>query len=93
MRGDGPPATAPRLDVNDDESDYLRDAAGNATGGIRTPYVDVPTAILSGLGNSGGGFCFLFGTTQLFTEEQMVNLYGDRPELCERGNGIGQCRR
>ncbi len=39
-----------------------RTRLGNVHGGIRTPHVDVPTAVLSGLGNSGGdGLGFLAG--------------------------------
>jgi hypothetical protein len=63
--------------VTDDQSDFLRDALGNVTGGIRTPYVDGASAILSGTGNSGGGFCPLFGTTSLFSAAEMATLYVD----------------
>jgi hypothetical protein len=77
IRGGGAPAGAPRLDVTDDQSDFLRDALGNVTGGIRTPYVDAASAILSGSGNSGGGFCGLFGTTALFSAAEMASLYVD----------------
>jgi hypothetical protein len=72
------PPTAPRLDLNDDESAFLLDEFGNVTGGIRTPYVDAPSAILSGEGQGGGGFCFLFGTTQLFTPAELASLYVDQ---------------
>ena len=41
---------------------YVLDANG-VRGGIRTPAVDAPVAALSGLGQSGTTFCFLFGTT------------------------------
>ena len=71
------PTEAPRLELNDDQSDYLKDINGNAIGGIRTPYVDAPVAILAGDGQSGESFCFLFGTTFLFTPEQMASLYVD----------------
>jgi hypothetical protein len=77
IRGGEAPANAPRLDVTDDQSDFLRDALGNVTGGIRTPYVDAASAILSGTGNSGGGFCGLFGTTALFSAAEMATLYVD----------------
>jgi hypothetical protein len=77
MRNGEAPPSAPRLDVSDDSSDFVRDALGNVTGGIRTPYVDTPSAILSGTGNTGGGFCGLFGTTALFDASQMASLYVD----------------
>jgi hypothetical protein len=74
--GQAPPS-ADRLDVTDDQSAFLIDGNGNVTGGIRTPYVDAPSAILSGIGNTGGGFCRLFGTTSLFSAAQMASLYVD----------------
>jgi hypothetical protein len=72
------PPIAPRLDLNDDASEYLLDDLGNVTGGIRTPYVDAPSAILSGEGQSGESFCFLFGTSQLFSAAEMASLYIDQ---------------
>lgn len=71
------PPSAARLDVTDDQSAFLTDGNGIVTGGIRTPYVDEPSAILSGIGNTGGGFCGLFGTTSLFSAAQMASLYVD----------------
>jgi hypothetical protein len=70
-----PPARAPRLEVDGEE--FVLDEHGNVLGGIRTSYVDVPIATLSGLGQSGGGFCFIFGTTDLFDEAQLDELYPD----------------
>jgi len=55
------PESRPTLDINN--SAFALDAKGNVTGGIRTPHVDVPVAILSGLGQTGSVFCGLFGTT------------------------------
>jgi len=49
------------LNVNTDV--FALDAKGNATGGIRTPQVDVPVATLSGLGQTASASCRLFGTT------------------------------
>lgn len=48
---------------------------GNATGGIRSPWVDVPTSKLSGLGQPAGGFAFLFGTTEPFDADKLAKLY------------------
>ena len=72
-----PPAESPLLEANDDGSDYLYDDLGNALGGIRTPYVDAPSAVLRGEPNEGNSFCRLFGTTALFSAAQMASLYGD----------------
>jgi hypothetical protein len=71
------PVNSPQLVTNDDNSDYVYDDLGNALGGIRTPYVDAPSAILRGEPNTGNGFCRLFGTTALFSAAQMASLYVD----------------
>lgn len=78
-----PPPRAPRLELStSDPVQYATDAQGNARGGIRTPAVDAPVAVLGGLGNSGTGpvgqFCRLFGTTVPLTPEQLVTHYGDQ---------------
>jgi hypothetical protein len=77
------PVSSPLLVSNDDNSDYVYDDLGNALGGIRTPYVDAPSAILRGEPNTGNGFCRLFGTTSLFSGEQMASLYVDEAGYVE----------
>jgi hypothetical protein len=76
-----PPPTMPQLTVNADLTGFEEDANGNALGGVRTPHVDVPVAKLSGLGQVGTGFCFLFGTTTPFTEAQLARLYVDKADF------------
>jgi len=66
---------APRLAIAADGAGFKLDEHGNAIGGVRTPWVDVPTAILSGLGQSGGVFGFLFGTTKPFETAKLAELY------------------
>lgn len=83
IRGGEPPPVAPRLDLNNDDSDFLRDANGNSTGGIQTPFTDAASAVLSGTGNTGDGFCRLFGTTALFPPQQMASLYVDEAGYTE----------
>jgi hypothetical protein len=51
------------------------DANGNIKGGIRTPWVDVPTSKLTGYGNSGSPAAILFGTAEPFTPAQLAKLY------------------
>jgi hypothetical protein len=70
--------SADRLEVNDSATAFVLDDAGNVRGGIRTPYVDTPAARLSGEGQAGGSFCFLFGTTELFDAATMASRYVDR---------------
>lgn len=51
------------------------DDNGNVRGGIRTPWVDVPTAVLSGLAQEGPGFARLFGSTEPFAADRLEVLY------------------
>jgi hypothetical protein len=70
------PPIAPRLQTTGvSPVVFATDANGNVLGGIRTPAVDAPVATLSGLGQSGSQFCFLFGTTRPFTPSQLAALY------------------
>jgi hypothetical protein len=69
------PPTADRITLTDNPVMVARDSLGNAQGGIRTPYVDVPVATLSGEGGAGFSFCRLFGTTELFDAGTLGSLY------------------
>lgn len=74
------PPKAPRIKVNDAGDGIERDALGNALGGIRSPYLDVPTAVLSGENASvrdDGGICFLVGKTALFDAATLQARYAD----------------
>jgi hypothetical protein len=74
-----PPAVAPRLETTSTQPvQYALGADGNVLGGIRTPAVDAPVATLSGRGQAGAMFCFLFGTTTPFSAEQLVARYQDQ---------------
>jgi hypothetical protein len=71
------PAQAPRLEVEAEGEAMARlkrDQYGNALGGIRSPYVDVPIARFSGDGK-GSVLCLLFGTTTPFDAERLAQLY------------------
>jgi len=72
-----PPPSAPLLETVSagNSVDFVLDGVGNVLGGIRTPWVDVPVATHSGLGQTGGGFCFLFGTTELLDAPTLASLY------------------
>jgi hypothetical protein len=73
----GTPPPGSRWIENDpnDELMLLRDEAGNVRGGVRTPWVDVPLAVLSGQGGDGDMFLPLFGTTIPFDQGQVKRLY------------------
>jgi hypothetical protein len=51
------------------------DEHGIVRGGLRTPWVDVPTAVLSGVGAAGAGFTMLFGVTRPFDRDTLASLY------------------
>jgi hypothetical protein len=72
------PARANRLAAGNDNTLFQLDHAGNAKGGVRTPYVDSPAAVLSGEINEGESFCRLFGTTDVFDAANMASLYVDK---------------
>jgi hypothetical protein len=73
--GSAPPA-APRLDLTAGGTDFCRDKTGVATGGIRTPWTDVPAAVLSGVGQTGSNiFAFLFGVTRPLDPDLLAALY------------------
>ena len=57
---------------------FVVDERGNARGGVRTAWVDVPVATLTGNPPGGGSFCGLFGTTELFDDATLAELYPDK---------------
>jgi Alpha/beta hydrolase domain len=67
------PPSADRLDV-DGNGNLVVDALGLARGGVRTPWVDVPTRVLSGLGQPGG-MSELFGTTATIDPARLTDRY------------------
>jgi hypothetical protein len=76
--GEAPPA-APRLALaTEDPPVIARDEHGNALGGIRTPFVDVPVSALSGAPAPGQPpFCSSFGSTIPFDAATLARLYPD----------------
>lgn len=81
-----PPPEASRLDViTDTPMRFAVDAHGNAMGGIRTPWMDVPTATLSGLTTEEGFLTRLLGTTHRFPSDVIERLYpGGRDDYAAR---------
>lgn len=72
-----PPRQSPRLAVASPTS-YVTDKNGEAVGGIRTPQVAAPIAVVNGTGDTsdtGGGFCKIFGTTIPFSQAKLAKLY------------------
>ena len=83
VRGGPPPPLSPLLDVDpDDHMRLITDGSGIARGGIRTGWVDVPVAALSGIAPDGApGVGVLLGTTRVFDEAEIARRYpGGRDE-------------
>ena len=93
VAGHGAPPPAPRLELASDGRDLVRDDLGIAAGGIRTPWTDVPAAILSGTGQAGELFAFLFGTTRPIRADVLTALYpGGLPDYLGRFEAaLGGC--
>ena len=70
------PATSPRIET-DDGGEIVRDEAGIAVGGIRTPPVDAPTSVLTGTNPTDSVICSLFGSTTPLTAAQLAERYPD----------------
>ena len=70
-RGIAPPHADPILVQN---GAPVLDAFGNVTGGLRSPFLDVPTSTWFG-SSTGASFCFIAGHEVPFTEAQMHGLY------------------
>jgi hypothetical protein len=76
-RGGPPPPSSPLLETApDDPMRLVTDGSGIARGGIRTGWVDVPVAALSGLTPEGAErFGVLLGTTRPFDEAELARRY------------------
>ena len=86
MRSGRPPARAPRLDLTDGATPAVRrDADGIALGGIRTPPVDVPVAVLSGVpGPNPSVICILLGSTTPLPAARIAERYPSRADYRRR---------
>jgi hypothetical protein len=73
------PPVAPRIElVAENPPVIARDEHGNARGGVRTPFVDVPVSALSGEPTPGAPpFCASFGSTTPFDAATLARLYPD----------------
>jgi hypothetical protein len=86
VRTGAPPPVGPLLEVTDgDPREIRRDADGIALGGIRTPPVDVPVEVLSGVpGPSPAVICILLGSTTPLPAERLAELYASREDYAQR---------
>lgn len=76
-RGGDPAPRAARLTTQDGA--FVVDDVGNARGGVRTPAVDAPTAVLRGDTEPDAPvICQLFGSTLPLADDALRWLYADR---------------
>jgi hypothetical protein len=78
--GQAPPASPPLQTTGGARPTVKLDSYGNALGGVRLPYVSVPTATWTGASNRGVGalkdvFCALRGTVAPFSHQRLVSIY------------------
>jgi hypothetical protein len=80
-KGTPPPIGQPLQIASTSPFAYAKDTNGNTIGGVRSPQVDAPIAVLAGIGNTAAnstpisGFCFLFGSTVPYTAAHLAALY------------------
>jgi hypothetical protein len=86
VRAGNPPPTAPRLGLTGGASPQVeRDADGIALGGLRTPPVDVPVDVLSGVpGPNPDVICILLGSANPLSDARLAELYPSRATYLER---------
>lgn len=75
IRTDIPPKSADRIEVDAHTLEILRDDYGNALGGVRSPYIDVPTASFTPISDDEQILCATFGSMVLFTDEELHGIY------------------
>ena len=80
---------APRIKLEPDGTTVKRDAQGNAIGGVRSVFVDVPTAGITATSLAPGGVvmnpCAYIGYQLDLSQEQLRELYRTRHWLRAAG--------
>lgn len=84
VRTGTPPPSAPRFETIGD-TDVKRDADGLVLGGIRTPMLDTPVDVLSGVkGPASDVVCILSGSTKPLPDARLAELYESRADYVEQ---------
>jgi hypothetical protein len=88
VEGTAPPSAEPlEVDTLDapDAPVYVVDDVGNVMGGVRTPVVEAPVDVLSGLAPEGSTIvCLLFGSTVPIPPDQLAGLYTSGADYLEQ---------
>jgi hypothetical protein len=80
-----PPTAEPMKTTSEATAGFVLDANGLTEGGVRTPWVDVPTSRLAGTGNSGSPLAFLVGVSEPFDAITLQKLYpGGKQDYLQR---------
>ena len=81
-----PPPRAPRIETTPGAAPKIRrNSDGIALGGVRTPPVDVPTDVLSGVpGPNPSVICLLLGSTKPLPAARLAQLYSSRAAYTQR---------
>jgi hypothetical protein len=84
--GTAPPAAEPlQVDRTVTPPVFVVDDAGNVRGGVRTPVVEAPVDVLSGLSPAGSSIiCLLFGSTVPLPAEKLAARYPSRDAYLAR---------
>lgn len=83
--GIAPPAAQLLETTSTGRPDLIRDADGIVQGGVRTPMVDVPVDVLSGIaGPNPAVICILSGSTAPLSEARLAELYPSRDDYVQR---------
>jgi hypothetical protein len=77
------PPQAPEIDIDKATLTVQRDQHGNALGGLRTPYIEVPVATHTG-SLSAGGMGSVTGSRKPFTPSTLKALYPDHATYVSR---------
>ncbi len=83
---DPPPVAAPlEIDRSGPTTEFVVDEIGNVRGGVRTPCVEAPTQVLSGIVRGDvSRLCRLFGSTTSADPEAIGRRYRGRTDYLER---------
>jgi hypothetical protein len=86
VRTGEPPRTAPRFQLTSGGNPEIRrDSDGIALGGLRTPPVDVPVDVHSGVpGPNPSMICLLLGSTKPLSDARIASLYPSRAAYQQR---------